>query len=177
MTQLNDRSRREPDPRLAPLGRGLFGAGILLLILRGLEFATRMPGLPAFWYANQPLWIVSGLFLTGLGWHVLWRFPQSETQAWRPSVPGHRFRTATLYVSEGCHLCDDAADLLSAYHKWLPVIQETDIRSDPALVEQFRTCVPVVVLDGKVRFWGKIQETLLRRLIEGTPPTISSTFS
>ena len=40
----------------------------------------------------------------------------------------------------------------------------------PHLVDRFGKCVPVVELDGKVRFKGRINEILLRRLIEGSPP-------
>lgn len=170
MNSSNDMTSMEQGRRLAPLGRGLFGAGIALLVLRGLEFATRMPGLPAFWYTNQPLWIVLGLFLIGLGWQILWRMPQSSVRMWRPSVPGRRFRVANLFVSEGCHLCDEALDRLADYQRWLPPIQEVDIQTDPELLERFKTCVPVLELDGKVRFRGRIDTTLLRRLIEGTPP-------
>ncbi len=177
MTKSNHVSESELRDRLVPLGRALFGTGIGLVALRGIEIFTRMPGLPAFWYANQPLWIALGLGLTALGWQILWGRPVFETRSWRPSVPGRRFRTATLYVSEGCHLCDEAASVLAEYHSWLPVAEEIDIRSDLDLVDRFGTCVPVVMLDGKVRFRGKINETLLRRLIEGTLPVSSSGFS
>lgn len=160
--------RRES--RLAPLGRGLFGAGIVLVVLRGLTMATHMPGLPAFWYDNQPMWLILGLILISIGWMILWRQPQVDAERWQPTEPGRRFRTAVLHTKEGCHLCDDAAALLHQYREWIPEPQLVDIESHPMLLEQFSTCVPVVVLDGKIRFRGRIQETLLQRLIEGTPP-------
>jgi hypothetical protein len=75
-----------------------------------------------------------------------------------------------LYTRKGCHLCDEAVELIRSYRRWLPAMTLTDIDSDPALVTQFGTCVPVVALDDKVRFRGKVNETLLRRLIEGTSP-------
>ena len=156
--------------RLAPLGRTLFGTGIVLVVLRGLTLATHMPGLPVFWYDNQPMWIVLGLILIAMGWIILWRQPQFESEHWQPSEPGRRFRTALLHTKEGCHLCDQAAALLHHYREWIPEPQIVDIESHPMLLEQFNTCVPVVVLDGKIRFRGRIQETLLQRLIEGTPP-------
>jgi hypothetical protein len=156
--------------RLKPLGRVLFTAGIVLIILRALSLTTRMPGLPAFWYANQPLWVVLGFGMTAIGWQVLWGQPKRSERGWRPSVPGRRFRTATLYVGEGCHLCDEAAAMLHAYQSWLPKIDEINIHSDPFLVDQFGDCIPVLMLDSKIRFRGKISEALLRRLIEGTAP-------
>lgn len=156
--------------RLVPLGQALFGLGIGLIILRGLRLEARLPGIPAFWYANQALWICVGIGMTALGSYVLWgnRFP--NTMNWRPSTPGRRFRNVTLYTRDGCHLCDDANEVLKAYRQWLPSTETVDVDSDPQLVERFNTCVPVVAFDGKIRFRGRIDETLLRRLIDGTRP-------
>lgn len=156
--------------RLAPLGKTLFGAGIVLLVLRGLNLTTRMPGLPAFWYAHQALWVGVAIGLTAMGWQILWKPWPPRTRSWQPSNPGRRFRTATLYVGDGCHLCEDAASIIETYGEWLPAVEQIDIRSDPQLMKQFSTCVPVAVFDGKVRFRGRIHEELLRRLIEGTAP-------
>jgi glutaredoxin len=67
-----------------------------------------------------------------------------------------------LYTRNGCHLCEDAAELLTRYGLQP---QEVDIDADPALRERFNTCVPVVVIDGKVRFRGRVNEVLLKRLL------------
>ena len=75
-------------------------------------------------------------------------------------------------MGEGCHLCEEAAEILELYRQWLPPAEVIEIQSDPQLVEQFRTCIPVVEFDGKVRFRGRINEALLQRLIEGTPPLV-----
>ena len=40
-----------------------------------------------------------------------------------------------------------------------------DIDADPALREQFNECVPVVEIDGKIRFRGRVDPVLLRRLL------------
>jgi hypothetical protein len=165
-----DESRESSPERLIPMGRVLFGAGLILLVLRGLELTTRMPGLPSFWYVNQPLWIAVGLGLLVLGWRILWRDPTASGQPWQPSISGRRFRSATLYVGDDCHMCDDAAAVLAEYHRWLPIADVVNIRSEPQLLARFKTCIPVVVLDGKIRFRGKVAPALLRRLIEGTPP-------
>ena len=55
--------------------------------------------------------------------------------------------------------------MLARYSDFLPVIEEVDIDSDNELLAQFDTCVPVVELDGQVRFRGRVNEVLLRRLI------------
>lgn len=59
-------------------------------------------------------------------------------------------------------MCDDAKALLERYDI-TPI--EVDVDGDPALVEKYNTCVPVVVIDGRERFRGRINEVLLRRLL------------
>ena len=44
-------------------------------------------------------------------------------------------------------------------------IHEIDIDKQPELREKYDTCVPVVEIDGKVRFRGTINEVLLVRLL------------
>lgn len=68
-----------------------------------------------------------------------------------------------LYTRTGCHLCDDALTTLTN-HGLGPVI--VDIDADPELLNKFNTCVPVVEIDGKVRFRGKVDPILLRRLLD-----------
>jgi glutaredoxin len=67
-----------------------------------------------------------------------------------------------LYTRAGCHLCDDAQELLEK-HGLTPTL--VDIDTDLALRDRFHECVPVVVIDGKVRFRGRIDPVLLRRLL------------
>jgi glutaredoxin len=71
----------------------------------------------------------------------------------------------TLYTRAGCHLCDDARQVLEA-HGLEPLL--VDIDAQPELVEQFNTCVPVVEIDGKIRFRGRVEPVLLRRLLAGS---------
>jgi glutaredoxin len=67
-----------------------------------------------------------------------------------------------LYTRAGCHLCDDAKTLLLR-HGLSP--REIDIDQDAELRERYNECVPVVVIDGKERFRGRVDEVLLRRLL------------
>ena len=73
-----------------------------------------------------------------------------------------------LYTRHKCHLCDDAHRLLAA-HGLSP--RTVDIDADPALREQFNTCVPVVEINGKIRFRGRVNEVLLRRLLAAESPS------
>lgn len=68
-----------------------------------------------------------------------------------------------LYTRAGCHLCDQAHDLLLK-HGLEP--QTVDVDADPALREKFNQCVPVVEIDGKIRFRGQVNEVLLKRIVQ-----------
>ncbi len=67
-----------------------------------------------------------------------------------------------LYTRARCHLCDDAHALLIEFGLRPELI---DIDRDENLRQRFDTCVPVVEIDGKIRFRGRINRTLLRRLL------------
>jgi glutaredoxin len=69
-----------------------------------------------------------------------------------------------VYTRSGCHLCDDAILLLKR-HGLSP--SEVDIDADPELRANYDVCVPVVEIDGRVRFRGRVDERLLRRLLAG----------
>jgi glutaredoxin len=68
----------------------------------------------------------------------------------------------TVYTRRGCHLCEEAHELLKR-HALAPVL--VDIDADPALQERYTNCVPVVVIEGKERFRGRVNEFLLTRLL------------
>jgi hypothetical protein len=59
-------------------------------------------------------------------------------------------------------LCDEAANLLKQYQLEPTII---DIDANPVLKSRFDTCVPVVQIDGRIRFRGRIEPVLLRRLL------------
>jgi glutaredoxin len=67
-----------------------------------------------------------------------------------------------LYSRTGCHLCDEA-ELVLIQHGLQPAVVNID--DDPTLRERFDTCVPVVEFDGKIRFRGRVDPVLLRRLL------------
>ncbi len=145
--------------------------GVVLLVGCVIEANTGIRGLPRFWHANQPLWLLIGLTCVGGGaWLLAPLSSATHTTKWRPTRTGLRFRQLTLYTREDCPLCDDAVVLLTAYRRWLPHITLVNIDTDPQLVQRYGTSIPVVACDGKVRFRGRIAPELLQRLIEGTPP-------
>lgn len=60
-----------------------------------------------------------------------------------PSLP-----QVTFYTKAGCHLCDEARDMLddiaaeTAYE-----LTEIDIRTSPELFEQYRYRIPVIIIN------------------------------
>jgi glutaredoxin len=144
-------------------GIGLFAA-ILLDATYGLPWA-----MPPTWYVNRTLWGAAALAACTAGWY-LQRSRITRNPGWRPAAPGRRFHRLVIYSRADCHLCDDAKAILAEYVEFLPRIEEVDIDADPELKSRFDATVPVVEMDGQIRFQGRVDEILLRRLIEGTVP-------
>lgn len=72
----------------------------------------------------------------------------------------------TVYTREGCGCCDKALGLLKEYQREHGfTIDMVDIDADPDLRALYDTTVPVVAVDGKVRFKGVVNRVLLERLI------------
>lgn len=69
-----------------------------------------------------------------------------------------------LYTRVGCHLCDDARELL-VRHGLRPRLVDVDL--DERLTAEHGNCVPVVEIDGRVRFRGRVNALLLQRLLRG----------
>jgi glutaredoxin len=67
-----------------------------------------------------------------------------------------------LYTRRGCHLCEQAHELLAA-HGISPTLVDIDAHAD--LRARFDTIVPVVEIDGRIRFRGRIEPVLLRRIL------------
>jgi len=68
-----------------------------------------------------------------------------------------------LFTRSGCHLCEEAEGLL-VRHGLAP--QKIDVDANAELRQKYDTCVPVVVIDGKERFRGRVSEVLLKRLLK-----------
>lgn len=71
-----------------------------------------------------------------------------------------------MYTRHGCHLCEDAWRLLERERQRHGfTLRQVDVDSDPQLRNDYGECVPVVTVDGRVRFRGRINPVLLRRLL------------
>lgn len=67
-----------------------------------------------------------------------------------------------LYTRKGCHLCE-VAEAVLLRHGLRP--ERVDVDQQPALLPEFGDWVPVVEIDGVVRFRGRVDELLLRRIL------------
>jgi glutaredoxin len=82
----------------------------------------------------------------------------------RPALARHL--TFTVYTRAGCHCCDKALHLLTEYRRRHGFsLEEVDVDGDPDLRARYDTEVPVVAVNGKVRFRGIVNPVLLDRLI------------
>ncbi len=80
----------------------------------------------------------------------------------RSKNDNNRAPNVVLYTRHGCHLCDEAEKIL-LQHGLQPTL--VDIDADPALKTRFDAFVPVVEIDGRVRFRGRVDAVLLQRIL------------
>jgi glutaredoxin len=83
---------------------------------------------------------------------------------WRGGRAGHL--RVVMYTRRGCHLCDAAwRQLEEARRRYGFDLTAEDVDSDARLVAEHGNCVPVVRVNGKVRFRGAVNPVLLERLL------------
>ncbi|HZZ81097.1 MAG TPA: glutaredoxin family protein [Gemmataceae bacterium] len=72
-----------------------------------------------------------------------------------------------VFTRETCPLCDEAWKLLRGYqNRYGFTLEAIDIDTSPNLVDEHGEWVPVVVVNGQVRFRGHVNEVLLQRLLD-----------
>lgn len=69
-----------------------------------------------------------------------------------------------LYSRRGCHLCEQAEDMLAAH---APEIAVIDVDASADLAREFGTRVPVVEVDGRVLIEGRFDEPVLLARLAG----------
>ena len=69
----------------------------------------------------------------------------------------------TLFGRPGCHLCDDAREVLE--HVGEPY-EEVDIESDDALLGRYLERIPVIAVDGQETFDLFVDEAALRARLQ-----------
>jgi glutaredoxin len=72
----------------------------------------------------------------------------------------------TLYSRPGCHLCDDAREVVVRVCAELgESFDEVDIESDPDLEDRFGEEVPVTFVDGRQHDFWRVDEARLRKAL------------
>jgi glutaredoxin len=74
--------------------------------------------------------------------------------------------TVTLYTHAGCHLCEQALEILAraqARHGF--DLQQRDIEADDQLLRAYLERIPVVTIDGAEAFELFVDESELERML------------
>jgi hypothetical protein len=76
----------------------------------------------------------------------------------------------TLYSKPGCHLCDDAREVIERVCADLgESYEEISILDDPALQERYGEEIPVTLVDGRQHDFWRVDESRLRAVLGGSP--------
>jgi glutaredoxin len=71
-----------------------------------------------------------------------------------------------VYIGRGCHLCDEAKELLEHERERLGFeLTEVDITGDPELERAYREQIPVVLVDGRKAFKFRVDPVELERRV------------
>ena len=91
-----------------------------------------------------------------------WLLPRSRP---KPALHFH------VYSRPGCHLCDVAWELLQSLQpRFGFALEKINVDDDPALAARYGEEVPVVTVNGRVRFRGGVNRVLLVRLRASRAP-------
>jgi glutaredoxin len=89
------------------------------------------------------------------------------TSWWRPgNVPELGHLHFVVYTRRGCHLCSTAWQILEqSQQRHGFQLQAIDVDTEAELRSRYGEQVPVVTVNGKLRFRGAINRALLERLL------------
>ena len=75
----------------------------------------------------------------------------------------------TLYSRPGCHLCDDAREVVARVCADLGTLyDEVDITTSEDLQQAYGEQIPVTLVDGRRHDFWRVDETSLRAALAGT---------
>jgi glutaredoxin len=140
---------------------------VLAAAISGLIFADRWTdlsiGFPPVWYRSRNFHVLIAVGLYLASW-LAFRSAKSTSvcnDATRPVFESVRF-----FTRKSCGLCDEALLVLAEFADRLPDIEQIDIDEHPEHLKRHSEFVPVVEIDGNVRFRGHVNRVLLQRLID-----------
>lgn len=77
----------------------------------------------------------------------------------------------TLYGKPGCHLCEEALEVVRAVRERHPFeLEEVDITRDPQLEALYRVRIPVIAIDGREVLELVIEGMELERCLASMSP-------
>jgi glutaredoxin len=77
----------------------------------------------------------------------------------------------TLYGKAGCHLCDDAKQVIAQVRESRPfAYAEVDVSLDPVLHARYGERIPVVTVDGEEAFELGVSAAELENLLDTVTP-------
>lgn len=161
--RLRSREQELNDKFQAWLGTAMMiTASIFTVLIFCDRTGFRLFSMPAVWDTSRGmhLFLCCGMFLFAA---ILLKSPP---QAYESELTTPLFRTCELLTRPGCVLCDDAMAVLIGFQNALPAITAIDITGDPQLERQFGESIPVVRLDGRVRFRGAVDPLLMQRIVD-----------
>ena len=73
----------------------------------------------------------------------------------------------TLYGKPGCHLCEDAREIVQRVRAEHPFeLQEVDVSLDPVLHREYGERIPVLEVDGEELFEFHVEEAVLVQRVD-----------
>ena len=76
-------------------------------------------------------------------------------------------KQVVLYGKAGCHLCDEARDVVAAVREHHPFeLEEVDVSTDPELHHLYGERIPVLALDGDELFEFHVDAGELARRLQ-----------
>jgi glutaredoxin len=95
---------------------------------------------------------------------MAWKWPWFGSGR-RPERQPLRIR---VYTRPGCHLCEEAWRLLEALQeRYGFLLEAVNVDDSAELAQRYGEQVPVVLVNDKVRLWGRVNLFLLERLLRG----------
>lgn len=83
------------------------------------------------------------------------------------SKPEEYLPEVILYTRTGCHLCEEAREVIRSVRARIPfAFRSIDIDRDPALVELYNEEIPVILVNGKKAFRYQVDAGELRKLLQ-----------
>jgi glutaredoxin len=77
----------------------------------------------------------------------------------------------TLYGKPGCHLCEEAREVVERVRAQRPFeLEEVDITRDPSLEARYRERIPVIAIDGEEALELVIEASELERCLARIAP-------